>query len=103
MYLSHPVRRIRDDPTPGESVALVVEASESAGAETIEEAVSDLGGSVDRDLGFDAVLVTVPETAVAALAERADADRIETANTISLGLDPEVEGGTDSGAGREER
>ncbi|WP_228546081.1 hypothetical protein [Halegenticoccus tardaugens] len=99
MYLSHPVRRIRDDPTPGESVPLVVERAASADPDAIEEAIADLDGDVDRNLGFDAVLVTVPETSVAALTERDDVARIETANTISLGLDSGAKDDADREAG----
>lgn len=90
MYLSHPVRHIRDDPMPGESVSLVVELTGDDRYDTLVATVTDLDGSVDRDLGFSAHLVTLPEPAVEALCALDGIDRIETADTISLGIEPDA-------------
>ncbi|XVH32308.1 hypothetical protein ACNS7O_03750 [Haloferacaceae archaeon DSL9] len=86
MYLSHPVRRVRDDPIAGESIALVVELEDlSAGA--LATRIDELDGSVDRELPFDSWRVELPQPAVAALCETDGLARIETANTISLSGD----------------
>lgn len=93
MYLSHPVRRLRDDPGEGE-VSLVVELEDS-GDDTDDNdvpgplgaAVADAGGTVERSLGFDCWLVTVPETAVERLCDLDAATRIETDATLDLGVD----------------
>lgn len=97
MYLSHPVRRIRDDPHPDEEVGLVVELAEDAtdaALDDLRDAVADAGGCVDRDLGFDAHRVVVPEVAVADLCALDGVARIETDATISLDVDS-VEGDGD--------
>lgn len=89
MYLSHPVRRIRDN--PGESeVSLVVELEDADGdelPETLATAVDDAGGTVERGLGYDCWLVTVPETGVERLCSLDGVTRIETAATLDLGVD----------------
>lgn len=97
MYLSHPVRQIRADPQPGESVGLVVEFDDpdgsaadpgvDAGPDALRDTVDDVDGTVHGDLGFDAYHVTVPEPAVDAVCEVGGVVRIETDATISLGLD----------------
>jgi hypothetical protein len=86
MYLSHPVRRIREDPIPGESVALVVGLGDDADPETFQRLVGEAGGTVDEELRFS-WRVTVPQTALEELLAAADPERVETANTISLGLE----------------
>lgn len=89
MYLSHPVRRMRDDPDEG-TVSLVIELDADDGDDRVDrlrEAVADTEGDVDRDLGFDCWQVTVPETAVAALCDVDGVVRIETAATLERGVD----------------
>jgi hypothetical protein len=91
MYLSHPVRRIREDPVAGETVSLVLELADDDRYDALVSAVDDLDGSIDRDLGFAAYLVTVPETAVGDLCDLDGVERIETADTISLGIETGAE------------
>lgn len=86
MYLSHPVRRMRDDPGEGE-VSLVVELDDEAAASRLRTVVADADGSVERELGFDCWLVTVPETGIPALCDLAAVVRIETAATLDIGVD----------------
>lgn len=91
MYLSHPVRRMRDDPLSDEEASLVVEPDESMTADDLRAAVADVGGTVDAELEFDCYLVRLPETAVADLCAVEGLDRVETADTISLGVEPGAE------------
>ena len=86
MYLSHPVRRIREDPLPGESIGLVVELEDGADPVTFEERVTEVGGTVDERLRFS-WRVTVPQERLDDLLSASDLERVETANTISLGLE----------------
>ncbi|WP_224268236.1 hypothetical protein [Haloprofundus salinisoli] len=90
MYLSHPVRRMRDDPIDGEEVTLVVELGDGADRDALESTVRTGGGAVERDLQFRAVLVRVPESAVASLCELDGLARIETGETLSLGVDEDA-------------
>jgi hypothetical protein len=85
-YLSHPVRRLRDDPTPGETVDLVVTAAETD-AEAVDVLVSRLseaGATVQERLRFGAVRVRVPQEDVAAVCRLDGIDTVETAATRDL-------------------
>lgn len=84
MYLSHPVRRMRADPDDRDE-SLVVEVDGSH--ESLHDAVSDVGGDVNRELQFDCWLVTVPETAIDTLCELDEVVRVETAATLEKGVD----------------
>lgn len=84
MYLSHPVRRMRDDPLPDESVTLVVELADESAREPFLDAVAAYDGTVDRDLQFADLAVRVPESAVADLCEIEGIERIETGNTLDI-------------------
>ncbi|MGM0592700.1 MAG: hypothetical protein ACQETI_13955 [Halobacteriota archaeon] len=91
MYLSHPVRRVRDDPTPGKTASLVVELDDGASIERLEAAVSNLGGTVEP-LRFSS-RVELPEPAVADLCEVSGVVRIETTDVLGLALDDSDERG----------
>ena len=82
-YLSHPVRRILDEPRAGETISLVVELG-SADSETLRATVAELSGSVERELQFDSLLIELPQSAVAELCAFDGLARIETANTLSM-------------------
>jgi hypothetical protein len=83
MYLSHPVRRVRDDPVEGESVTLLVRAADEDGVEDLAERLADLG-TVENRLRFATVKVTVPQPAVAAVCELPGIEAIETAKTLAM-------------------
>lgn len=91
MYLTHPVRRIREDPTEGESVTLLVTA---VGED--EDVADDLAnrltahGTVEERLRFGTVKVTVSQVAVDVICQLPDVASVETANTLAL--DPEGAG-----------
>jgi hypothetical protein len=90
VYLSHPVRRIRDDPTPGESVELVLELAEGAPVAPLRRAVEALDGRVIEELRFADLRVVVPEPAVEDLCALDDVVRVETGNVLGLGLAPDA-------------
>ncbi|MFC6824375.1 hypothetical protein [Halopelagius fulvigenes] len=91
MYRSHPVRRMCDDPMPGETASLVVEPDEDSDVDrsAIAAAVADVGGSVADELRFGSFLVTLPEEGVEALCSMDGLARVETANTLGLGIGEE--------------
>lgn len=91
MYLSHPVRRMREDPMPDETASLVVELDEDAGVarSDVEATVADVGGSVADELRFGSLLVTLPEEGVETLCSTEGLARVETANTLGLGIGEE--------------
>lgn len=66
MYLSPAVRTIRDDPTPGVEVTLVVRPGD-AGTESVLTAVRAGDGQLAKETQFDNLHVTIDEPAVADL------------------------------------
>jgi hypothetical protein len=86
MYLSHPVRGLREDPIEGEEVTLLVTAVDDAAVGDLADRLADLGTVEDR-LPFGTVRVTVPQPAVDAVCDLQGIDRVETANTLSLDPD----------------
>ncbi|WP_430638976.1 hypothetical protein [Haloferax volcanii] len=81
MYLSHPVRRMRDDPLDDEVAALRVEPADDARA-ALESRVESLGGSLERELQFGGIVVSLAESAVSDLCELDGIERIETVDTL---------------------
>ncbi len=84
-YVSHPVRGIRDDPFPDESVTLLLRVDEETETETVAGHVRGLNGEVDAELQFETLRVVVPETAVTEICELDGLDAIETDATIQIG------------------
>jgi hypothetical protein len=94
-YLSHPVRRMCEEPVEGEDVSLRV----TAAADTDPEAPAgrlDEVGTVQERLRFGAFRVTVPQPRLDALCAVGGIEAIETANT--LGVDA-GDAGEDVGSG----
>jgi small-conductance mechanosensitive channel len=81
MYLSHPVRRMRDDPMDDQDVTLVVSAADDADVDALEEAIEAAGGAVEEHLEFGALSVRIEELDVTPLCDVDGIDSIETANT----------------------
>lgn len=89
-YLSHPVRRVRDNPPSDDSVSLVVELDDVE-PDTLTATVTELSGTVDCELQFDWYLTELPETAVGELCGLDGIARIETTETLSVApRDPEL-------------
>lgn len=84
MYLSHPVRRLREDPTEGETVALAVTAADDADTDALVEALTEAGGTVEERLRFGTLRVTVPEPRVADVCALDGIASVETANTLGI-------------------
>lgn len=82
MYLSHPVRRMRDDPLEAETVELRVEPVDDDARAKLSEYVRSLGGSVEQELQFGGVVVALDEANVSALCEFDGIERIETVDTL---------------------
>lgn len=86
MYLSHPVRRLREDPVVGEDVTLVVELGDSS-AEELAEAVESLGGEVEAELRFDSYRIRLVQEAVDEFCETEGLASVETDNAVGYGGD----------------
>ncbi|QLG63362.1 hypothetical protein [Halorarum salinum] len=86
MYLSHPVRRMREDPMAGEDVTLVVELGDRS-AEELTATVESLGGEVEAELPFDSYRARLPQEAVDEFCELDGLAAVETANAVGYGGD----------------
>jgi hypothetical protein len=82
-YLTHPVRRLREDPDPDETVTLLVTADDDTDRDALAAALEGLG-EVQTRLRFGTVEVTVPQPAVGTVCELSGVARVETANTLEL-------------------
>ncbi|MEA5388396.1 hypothetical protein VB773_01765 [Haloarculaceae archaeon H-GB2-1] len=65
MYLSHPVRRIRDDPIEGESVTLLLDVDEDATSLSAVASAVEEFATVDREREFGTLEVSLPRSASA--------------------------------------
>lgn len=87
MYLSHPVRRIREDPIAGESVSLVIESDPETETAEIVDALEELDIDVEQQLQFGAIRVTVEQETVDRVCEFDGITSIETAAVLGTGGD----------------
>lgn len=81
-----------EDPIVGEPAALVVGLADDAAEADLRTAVDDAGGRVEEELSYGDYRVVVDEAAVDALCGALEgvATRVETADTLSLGLDEDA-------------
>jgi hypothetical protein len=86
-YVSHPVRHVRDDPVEGEPIDLVVRLADDADPDDVTAALRDLGGEGVEDRGLGALVVTVPQQAVADVCNLEGLASVETTNTLAFDLD----------------
>jgi hypothetical protein len=105
VYLSHPVRRMRDDPGT-ETASLVVELDGSAEPAVLHETVADADGEVVETLGFGCWLIRLPEAGVEDLCSLPGVVRIETDATLERTVDETADpdgsdGESPNGAGDE--
>jgi len=84
MYVSHAVRSLREDPIDGASIGLSLTTSDDADPDAVAAAVEDVGGTVERRLQFDDLVVSVAQTEIAAICALDGLDAVETTDTISI-------------------
>ena len=87
-YVSHPVRRMREDPVPEEDVSLVVDVADAEersapAVDAVADALSQVG-TVEERLRFGSLRVTVPQDRLDEVISLDGIASIETANTRSL-------------------
>jgi len=87
MYVSPAVRTIRDDPIEGEPVSLLLEVVDDVPVDEVATAVEELGGTVDAELEFRTLQVTVAHEQVGAVCETGGIEVVETANTLRADTD----------------
>ena len=87
MYVSPAVRTIRDDPIEGEPVSLLLEVADEVPVDDVATAVEELGGTVETELEFRTLRVTVDQERVGAVCETDGIDVVETANTLGIDID----------------
>lgn len=87
MYLTHPVRRMRENPAEGEEVVLVVSVESGEVSEDDEARIESAGGTVTDRLQFGAVRVEIPQERIEALCEVPGIESIETEHAVGIGGD----------------
>jgi hypothetical protein len=83
MYLSHPVRRLCEDPIEGAAVTLRVTATDGDSLDTLTERLTEVG-TVEERLRFDGIRVTVPQERLGAVCELDGIEAVETTHTFTL-------------------
>lgn len=86
MYLSHPIRRIRDDPDEDETITLRVTAVDDDAADELVSRIDQMG-VVEERLRFAGLRVTLPQECLDDICTLDGIEAIETANTFALNLD----------------
>lgn len=101
MYLSHPVRRMREDPIEGEPVTLAVrvETQDASGpnqnageiddetVRVVERGLEDVGATVTERLPYGTLRVETTQDNIDAVCTVSHIASIETANALGLGGD----------------
>ncbi len=84
MYISRAVKSIRDDPMAGESVDLALATAADADPDAVANAAKAAGGTVQRRLQFDDLVVSVPQDSVADICAIDGLDAVETTDAIAI-------------------
>jgi hypothetical protein len=91
MYVSRPVRAIRDDPVAGGSIRVLVTIADERDSDQVRQDVRDVtsthGGAMLEELAFDTVAIEIQHEGVDALCAVDGIEAIETEDTISMSLD----------------
>jgi len=85
MYLSHPVRRMREDPDD-ERVVLRVTAEDEETADELAERIENIG-SVEERLRFAGLRVVVEQKRLDDICALEGIKSVETANTFTIDAD----------------
>jgi hypothetical protein len=86
MYVSPAVRSIRADPIAGETVGLLVEATDEDALADLREDLADLG-SLEREREFQTLEVTVAHERVADVCELSGVATVETVSMLGIDAD----------------
>ena len=86
MYVSRPVRAIRDDPVAGEVASLAVTVTDDEGEAAVRETLGATGGELVAKRQFGTLVVEVPQAAVADLCRCSGIETVET--TAAIGIEP---------------
>jgi len=91
MYLSHPIRRMRENPLEGESVTVVVHVEDELTQEdtdAVETEIERVGGTIEDRLPFDGLCVQVAQEQLDDLCSVSGLKSIETDNVLGIRGDP---------------
>lgn len=86
MYLSHPVRRIREEPDESETITLRVTAEDDEAADALAEQIDDIG-VVEERLRFAGLRVTLPQVNVDEVCALEGIESLETDNTFTTDIE----------------
>lgn len=83
IYIEKEVEKIRDDPTPGESIVLLVGVEPSA-IEEFSSEIEKLGGDIIEELPFETLRVKVPQETVSSICAMEGIESIETESAFEV-------------------
>lgn len=86
MYLSHPVRRIREAPDDDETITLRVTAVDDDAADELAARIDQMG-VVEERLRFAGLRVTLPQERLDDICALDGIESIETGNTFATNFD----------------
>jgi len=86
MYLSHPVRRMRENPQEGAVVTLIVETTDGDDRtiSTVIDAVESVGGTVEKERPFGSLEISIYQEDIADLCSVEGVSALQTDNTIGF-------------------
>ncbi|WP_336325645.1 hypothetical protein [Halovenus sp. HT40] len=87
MYLSHPVRRMREDPIEDEEVELIVTAEDEQERRDLETEIEGVDGSVEEPLQFGALRVEIEQERIDDLCGLDGIESVETEHAVGMGGD----------------
>jgi hypothetical protein len=87
MYLSHPVRRIREDPIEGETVRLLLDVDEDETSLSAVASAVEPFATVETEREFGTLEISVAHERVGDVCAVEGIDAIETAATLEMDPD----------------
>jgi hypothetical protein len=87
MYVSPAVKSLREHPIEGESVTVLLRVADGTDVDTVAEAVRDVGATVEAELRFETLAVSVDQEEVGAVCAIDGIESIETEDALSIDAD----------------
>lgn len=90
-YVTHPIRRVRDDPVEDETIDLLVRVEDegadqdaTADVDAVAEVLRELGAEGVDDRGLGALTARVPQAAVGEICELDALASVETTDSLTI-------------------
>ncbi|WP_136688849.1 hypothetical protein [Halorhabdus amylolytica] len=87
MYVSPAVKSISRRPIEGASVTVLLRVADGTDVDTVGDAVREVGGTVESELQFRTLMVSVAHEDLPAVCAIDGIESIETKNTLAIDAD----------------